>query len=39
VDMETKVNDKGAETQEVKLDIAPLSKKSDKPKSEEVVTD
>jgi ATP-dependent Clp protease ATP-binding subunit ClpA len=39
VDLETKANDKGVDVSEVKLDIAPLPKKSDKPKSEEVVAD
>ncbi|MGB4059803.1 MAG: ATP-dependent Clp protease ATP-binding subunit ClpA [Burkholderiaceae bacterium] len=39
VDMETKTDDKGVETQDVKLDISPLSKKSDKAKPEEAVAD
>ena len=39
VDMETKADDKGVETQEVKLDISPLLKKSDKAKPEEAVAD
>jgi len=39
VDMETKTDDKGVETQEVKLDITPLPKKSDKTKPEEAVAD
>jgi ATP-dependent Clp protease ATP-binding subunit ClpA len=39
VDIETKTDDKGVETTEVKLDISPLPKKSDKTKPEEAVTD
>ena len=39
VDMQTKTDDKGVETQEVKLDITPLPKKSDKTKPEEAVAD
>ena len=39
VDMETKTDDKCVETQEVKLDITPLPKKSDKTKPEEAVAD
>jgi len=39
VDMETKTDDKGVETQDVKLDISPLPKKSDKAKPEEAVAD
>jgi ATP-dependent Clp protease ATP-binding subunit ClpA len=39
VDMATQADDKGVETQEVKLDITPLPKKSDKTKPEEAVAD
>jgi len=39
VDLETKSDEKGVESSEVKLDISPLPKKSDKSKSEEAVAD
>jgi ATP-dependent Clp protease ATP-binding subunit ClpA len=39
VDLETKTGDDGKETQEVKLDIQPLSKKEGKAKPEEATAD
>ncbi len=39
VDVEHKTDDKGVESTEVKLDITPLSKKSDKARPEEAVAD
>ena len=39
VDVEPKTDDKGVETSEIKLDITPLPKKSDKARPEEAVAD
>jgi ATP-dependent Clp protease ATP-binding subunit ClpA len=39
VDIELKTDDKGVENAEVKLDISPLPKKSDKARPEEAVAD